>query len=65
MYDVSWSQIGRIVVAIIISTLLIVGLASLYIFTHISEEITVVLSAAWICVITYLTIQNIKEKIKH
>lgn len=65
MYDVSWSQIGRIVAAIIVSTLLIVGLASLCIFTHIPEEIPIVLSAAWICGIAYLTIQNIKEKIKH
>ena len=37
MYNVSWKQIGRIAAAIVISTIVIVGLFSLYIFAGLSE----------------------------
>ena len=63
MYDVSWKQIGRIAAAIVVSTIVIVGLFSLHIFAGLSEVTASCLAATWICGIVYLTIQNIKEKL--
>ena len=63
MYIPSWKQISRIAIAIILSTVIIVGLFSLHIFAGLSETVASVLSATWICCIGYLTIKNIKEKL--
>lgn len=64
MYNVSWKQIGRIAAAIIVSTIVIVGLFSLHIFAGLSDIAAGSLAATWICGIFYLTIQNIKEKLQ-
>ena len=63
MYNVSFKQIGRIAAAIVISTIVIVGLFSLYILAGLSEVVVSSLAATWICGVGYLTIQNVKEKL--